>query len=88
MAADSELALALNVVQGAQVFHSQMVHDEDGRAVLFEDRWVNPMLAPEYLKQDYQRTTAHDYLSAVAPISEGEHIVEAVLPPKHIAEAL
>ena len=88
MAADSELALALNVVQGAQVFHSQMVHDEDGRAVLFEDRWVNPMLAPEYLKQDYQRTTAHDYLSAVAPISEGEHVVEAVLPPKHIAEAL
>lgn len=88
MAADAEVALALNVVTGAQVYHSQMVHDEDGRAVQFEDRWVNPMLAPQYLQQDYLRTTAHDYLSAVAPIAEGEHIVEAVLPPKHIAEAL
>ncbi len=88
VAADAEVALALNVVPGAQVFHSQMVHDEDGRAVQFEDRWVNPQLAAQYLEQDYQRTTAHDYLSAMAPISEGEHIVEALLPPKHIADAL
>lgn len=86
--ADAELAQALNVVQGSSVFHSQMVHDEDGRAVQFEDRWVNPALAPEYLQQDFSRITAHDYLTAVAPFTEGEHVVEAVLPPKHIAEAL
>lgn len=88
VAAESEVARALNVVQGGQVFHTQMVHDEDGRAVQFEDRWVNPNVAPHYLQQDFARITAHDYLTATAPFSEGEHVVEAVLPPKHIAEAL
>lgn len=88
VAAEAEMAAALGLVQGAAVFHSQMVHDEDGRAVQFEDRWVNPAMAPTYLQQDFHRTTPHDYLTATTPFSEGEHIVEALLPPKHIAEAL
>jgi hypothetical protein len=31
-----------------------------------------------YLQQDYTATTPHDYLSLIAPLTEGEHIVEAV----------
>ncbi|AUZ04865.2 MULTISPECIES: histidine utilization repressor [Vitreoscilla] len=88
VAAEAEMAAALGLVQGAAVFHSQMVHDEDGRAVQFEDRWVNPAMAPTYLQQDFQHTTPHDYLTATTPFSEGEHIVEALMPPKFIAEAL
>ena len=33
---------------------------------------------PDYLLQDYTATTPHDYLSLIAPLTEGEHIVEAV----------
>jgi hypothetical protein len=33
---------------------------------------------PNYLQQDYTATTPHDYLSLIAPLTEGEHIVEAV----------
>ena len=86
--ADAEVAAALGLVQGVSVFHSQMVHDEDNVAVQFEERWVNPAMAPTYLEQDFHRTTPHDYLSATTPFSEGEHMVEALMPPKHIAEAL
>ena len=43
-----------------------------------EDRCVNAAVAPDYLQQDFSRTTPHAYLSLVAPLTEGEHIVEAV----------
>ncbi|SUH67045.1 histidine utilization repressor [Salmonella enterica subsp. enterica serovar Madelia] len=32
----------------------------------------------DYLTQDYRQTTPHAYLSRIAPLTEGEHIVEAV----------
>ncbi len=86
--ASPELALSFKVSDNASVFHTQVVHFEDGVALQFEDRWVNPRFAPDYLQQDFTVTTAHHYLMAVAPYSEGEHIVEAVMPPKNIKTAL
>ena len=49
---------------------------------------VNPAAATHYLQQDFESITAHDYLSSVAPFSEGEHVVEALQPPKKIADEL
>ncbi|MDU4314501.1 MAG: GntR family transcriptional regulator [Klebsiella michiganensis] len=46
--------------------------------VQIEDRCVNAAVVPDYLRQDYTATTPHDYLSLIAPLTEGEHIVEAV----------
>ncbi len=88
MPADREVALALELALGHTVFHTCMVHYEDQTPIQYEERWVNPLPAPHYLQQDFQRITAHDYLSAVAPFSEGEHVVEALLPPKAVAEVL
>ena len=87
-AATAELADALDIAPQSPVFHTRMVHYEDEAAIQYEERWVNPAAAPHYLDQDFERQTAHDYLSAVAPFSEGEHVVEALLPPKAVAEAL
>lgn len=87
-AAAAETAYAFDIPPESPVFHSVMVHYEDGAAIQYEERWINPAAAPHYLQQDFQRQTAHDYLSAVAPFSEGEHVVEALLPPKAVAEAL
>ena len=88
VSADTELAAALAIAPQTPVFHTLMVHYEDDTAIQYEARWVNPAPAPHYLDQDFSRITPHDYLTAVAPFSEGEHVVEALLPPKHIAEAL
>ncbi len=78
-AAGSERALALDVREGQRVFHSLIVHYENGVAVQIEDRYVNAQIAPDYLNQDFTRQTPYAYLSQVAPLTEGEHVVEAIL---------
>lgn len=76
--ADVIQAEALNVAEGTRIFHSLMVHFENDVPVQIEDRCVNAAVVPDYLLQDYTATTPHDYLSLIAPLTEGEHIVEAV----------
>ncbi|WLI77910.1 histidine utilization repressor [Kosakonia sp. H02] len=76
--ADVTQAAALNVAEGTRIFHSKMVHFENEIPVQIEDRSVNASVVPDYLQQDYTQTTAHAYLSLIAPLTEGEHIVEAV----------
>lgn len=76
--ANAQQALVLNVKEGTSIFHSVMVHYENDLPVQIEDRCVNAEIVPEYLAQDYSQTTPHAYLSLIAPLTEGEHIVEAV----------
>jgi GntR family histidine utilization transcriptional repressor len=65
--------------EGQRVFHSRIVHFENDVPVQIEDRYVNPAVAPDYLKQDFTVQTPYAYLSQVAPLTEGEHVVEAIL---------
>ncbi|MFE9312035.1 histidine utilization repressor [Streptomyces sp. NPDC088353] len=62
------------------VFRSRVVHFEGDVAIQLEDRYVNPDFAPGYLEQDFTLRTPFTFLSEVAPLGKGEHIVEAVLP--------
>jgi GntR family histidine utilization transcriptional repressor len=78
-AAGSERALALDVHEGQKVFHSLIVHYENHVPVQIEDRFVNAQAAPGYLEQDFTRQTPYAYLSQAAPLTEGEHVVEAIL---------
>jgi GntR family histidine utilization transcriptional repressor len=62
-----------------KVFHTILAHREDGVPVQIEDRYVNPKTLPNYLEINFNRETPHHYLMRQAPLSEGEHIIEAVL---------
>ncbi|MFX5476781.1 UTRA domain-containing protein, partial [Acinetobacter baumannii] len=53
-----------------------------------EDRWVNSSVTPEYLQQDFSTMTPNEYLVAVAPLQGVDYRIEAVLPPKPIADML
>ncbi len=77
--ADQKTGAQLGLDEGQPVFHSRVVHYEDGVAVQLEDRYVNPAFAPGYLEQDFSLQTPFTFLSKVAPLGKGEHIVEAVL---------
>ncbi|MBB3593963.1 GntR family histidine utilization transcriptional repressor [Rhizobium sp. BK529] len=79
-AASPDIADALELAIGAPVFHSLIVHSENGVPVQIEDRFVNPGAAPDYLMQDFSTLTPNAYLTAAAPLSGSEHIVEAVTP--------
>ncbi len=74
------IAIALGVEPGTQVYHSVLVHYENDAPLQVEERFVNPMLVPEYLQQDFTVTTPHEYLTHVAPLTEARHTVEAITP--------
>ncbi|MBY5357162.1 histidine utilization repressor [Rhizobium leguminosarum] len=78
--ASPEIADALELPIGAAVFHSLIVHSENGVPVQIEDRFVHPEAAPEYLDQDFSTLTPNAYLTAAAPLSGSEHVVEAAMP--------
>lgn len=82
------IAIALGVEIGEQVFHSVIVHHENGKPVQVEERFVNQHIAPEYLLQDFSKTTPHEYLSKVAPLTEARHTIEAVAPTEQVCEWL
>lgn len=78
--ADVVLAQALKVRAGSKVFHSVQVHFENGVAIQFEDRYVNPASAPHYLDADLTQTTPTRYLLEHAPLTEASYSIEAALP--------
>ena len=73
-------AKLLGLERGEPLFHSLIVHRENGLPVQLEDRYVSPKAAPDYMEQDFTAITPHKYLMQAAPISEAEHLVMAVMP--------
>jgi GntR family histidine utilization transcriptional repressor len=84
-AADDEVALRLGLRLGGEVFHSILVHRENGVPIQLEDRFVNPRWVPHYLQSDFARQTPNEVLVASCPISDVEHVVEAVLVDEQVA---
>jgi len=83
-----ELARAMGLPPGAEVFHSILVHRENGVPVQVEDRHVNPAAAPDYLEQDFTRITPNEYLMRTAPLEEVEHVIEAIMPDRRVQRLL
>lgn len=86
--ADDEVALRLGVRIGVPVFHTLMLHRENGVPIQLEDRYVNPRWAPDYLDADFTRFTPNEVLVKAYPISDIEHVVEAVLVDEWTAQQL
>ena len=75
--ARGEVAKALNVEQGVEVFHLLLVHFENGSPIQIEDRHVVADFAPDCLQQDFSSLTPSAYLTAIAPLQEAEQVVRA-----------
>lgn len=73
---------------GAKLFHSIILHLESGCPIQLEDRYVCPLLAPDYLEQDFTKTTPNAYLTKVAPLHSAEHVVRATIPSKETRKYL
>lgn len=82
------IAIALGVEIGSKVYHSVVVHNDNGKPVQVEERFVNKDLVPEYLEQDFNLTSPHEYLSRTAPLTEARHTIEAVSPTEQVCEWL
>ncbi len=86
--ATDALALRLGLAAGAPVFHTLIVHFEDGSPLQCEDRYVNPACAPGYLDNDFTQITPTQYLLQVAPLWEAQYSIEAALPTAQEARLL
>jgi len=86
--ARGEIARALNVRQGADVFHLLLVHLENGVPIQVEDRHVIADFAPGCLQQDFHSVTPSAYLTAIAPLQEAEQVVRAVRPNAAVRQQL
>jgi GntR family histidine utilization transcriptional repressor len=77
--ADAGVAAAMRLRKGAAVFRCRLVHLEDGVPIQYEDRHVNPALAPDLPARDLTTITPSAVLFEHAPLTESEQVVEAVL---------
>ncbi|MCI0573836.1 MAG: histidine utilization repressor [Myxococcaceae bacterium] len=78
--AEAAQAKAFEVRAGTVLFHSRLLHRENGAPVQLEERWVSPALAPDYLAQDFRHTTPSEYLVRAAPLQRVEYRIEACAP--------
>jgi GntR family transcriptional regulator, histidine utilization repressor len=72
----------------ARLFQTQLVHHENDIPIQFEDRLVNPAVAPAYLEEDFSQHTPHEHLMKVAPLQRAEHVLRAAVPPAMVRDAL
>ncbi|MFT4768830.1 MAG: GntR family histidine utilization transcriptional repressor [Glaciecola sp.] len=86
--ADNNTALLLGLKKGTPVYHSVLLHSENGSALQYEERHVNPQFGPAYLDQDFTRITPSRYLSSISPLTEADQTIEAVTVSKPIAKLL
>ena len=87
-AASALLAQRLGLSQGERVFHTLIVHKENGLPLQCEDRYVNPACAPGYLGVDFTQITPTHYLLEVAPLWEAQYQIEAAAPTAQEAKLL
>jgi GntR family histidine utilization transcriptional repressor len=85
---DAALARAFGLPERAEIFHCRLTHLENGLPVQFEERYVNPVIAPDFLGQDFTRITPYRYLTGCAPPERVEHVVEAMVASAEAAAAL
>lgn len=86
--ATAALAKTLGLRAGAKVFHTVLVHLENAIPIQHEDRYVNPLAAPDFLQTDFTQLTPTHHLLTHAPLTDASYQIEACLPGKEIAKLL
>ena len=86
--ASAPLAKAMGLRTGATVFHTVLVHMENGVPIQYEDRYVNPAAAPHYMDTDFTLTSPTLHLLRHAPLTEASYSIEACLPTAEEAKQL
>jgi GntR family histidine utilization transcriptional repressor len=86
--APSALAVRMGLKAGQPVFHTVLIHLENGAPIQYEDRYVNPQAAPDYLKTDFTQTTPTRHLLDHAPLTQASYSIEATRPSAQEAKLL
>ena len=82
------LAAQLGLAPGSAVFHTLIVHLENGVPLQCEDRYVSPAAAPHYLEADFTRTTPTRLLFETTALWRAQYGIEAACPTAQEARLL
>jgi GntR family transcriptional regulator, histidine utilization repressor len=86
--ASAAIAESFGLRTGAPIFHTVLVHMENAVPIQYEDRYVNPAAAPDYLDTDFSHTSPTLHLLQHAPLTEASYSIEACLPTSEEAKQL
>lgn len=86
--ANADQAGLLAVELDSDLYQLEVVHFADNTPLQFEQRLILPAWASGFLDEDFTAQTASAYLTAQAPLTEADTLVEAVLPSETVVEAL
>ena len=86
--ANAALAAQLGLASGNPVFHTLIVHHENGVPLQCEDRFVNPACAPSYLQADFTRSTPTQVLFQTTALWRAQYSIEAARPTTQEAQLL
>jgi GntR family histidine utilization transcriptional repressor len=86
--APERLAAQLGVAVDVEVFHTLIVHHENGLPLQCEDRFVNPGCAPGYLWADFTQTTPTRYLFEHTALWRAQYTIESARATAQEAQLL
>ena len=80
ISAPAEIAELMHRSTVTEVYQAIVVHLDKQSPIQWQALYVNPDLAPAFLKQNYTKITPDAYLDWISPVSGKDHQLEAVLP--------
>ena len=86
--ATPSMAASMEINPYTPLFHSIIVHRDNSIPIQLGCRYVNPVIAPDYLQQDFTKQTVSRYLLSLTPVTAVEHVVEALIPEAWIRDLL
>lgn len=81
-------AVRLGVANATLAGYCEVLHFENNVPLIIETRFVNTTHAIDFMAQDFTQITPTAYLLKGYPLTEIEHTVEAIIPPKTVHRQL
>ena len=78
----------LELEKDTEVFQVALLQNMDDEPVAYEERFAIVAVYPDFLDQDFSKTSVFDYLAARSKLENIENIVSAVHPSKKLASLL
>lgn len=78
----------LQLPPGEIAFHSRLLHLEDGTPIQLEDRYVNASEAPDYINQDFSKTTPHAWLLRETSVTTVDNTIRSIRADEEIRQHL
>ena len=77
--ADGDTADLMKVDVGDNLYKGMFIHLVEGIPIQFQEIYVNPKMAPAFLKQNYEKLVPHPYLDWISSPSQTELKITAIM---------